>query len=416
MKKLGLYICLNLFVSTMVLANEIPNTLILDNPDRPITTTETIKKREKAELNLNIKKVTSYEIDGYVNRAKKLISFPLDSIESDDAFYLTSDKSIFNENTRELKEISQTYELEKINFLEKAVTFKYTTLSNELFLVNYSNSTKKLKKLYRWQQKYAKYIDEKKGDILISFTEEYKPFEIINFSTIDKNMKTKGKINVREGEYIKIDSLATSEVIVKDLKGEVLGNITLKNGSGILKLDDSKKGVILQDGSSLLNFGIGFRNGELLLQVKGTTDSAKEYSLALEIKNLDETISFYKLNIKPAQYGLKILSNNLTLDFANSPKVLSDEEKLSDELTSVGEISIDSKGLDIKVNFINNGSIKLKNGENTINAKLEGTLVTEGDLKTKVVKVLGRVKKEDTLNMPDGEYVGSTELVITVDS
>ncbi|MGL5723496.1 hypothetical protein, partial [Cetobacterium sp.] len=79
-------ITFNIFLCALTFSEEIPNTLILDNPNRPVTTAETIKKKEKAELNLSIKKVSSYDIDGYVNKNKKLISFVLDDLLVEDSF------------------------------------------------------------------------------------------------------------------------------------------------------------------------------------------------------------------------------------------------------------------------------------------------------------------------------------------
>ena len=105
----------------------------------------------------------------------------------------------------------------------------------------------------------------------------------------------------------------------------------------------------------------------------------------------------------------------MNLDFNNSAKVFNETETM--ELISKSEILIDSKDLNIKVDFINNGVIKLKNGENILNGKLEAQLdntLSKGKIKT--IEVIGKVKKEDIKNMPDGEYIGSTELIITVDS
>ena len=414
MANLKKILTLNIVLCALAFSEEIPNTLILDNPNRPVTKTETIKKKEKAELNLNIKKVSSYDIDGYVNKNKKLISFVLDEILTEDNFFLADNKEIFNEHTRKVKDYSTSYKKEKVDYINKAVTFKYNTLPKELYLVKYDSKTKGLKKLYKWQEQYAKYIDLNSGNILFSFTEEYRPFEIINFS-LNRSANTKGYLEIRNGEYLKIDPILSKEVIIKNSKGEVLETISLKNGNGASKLDETKKGLILENASSFLNFGIGFRNNEVLLQIKGTTDSTKEYPLNFEVVNLDNSVQTYNINIKPAQYALKILTNNLNLDFSNSPKTLDGTE--TTELISKSEILIDSKDLNIKVDFINNGVIKLKNGENILNGKLEAQLdntLSKGKIKT--VEVTGKVKKEDAKNMPEGEYVGSTELIIIVDS
>lgn len=414
MLNLKKFFILNAVLHVLTFSEEISNTLILDNPNRPVTKTKTIKKKEKAELNINVKKISSYNIDGYVNKNKKLISFLLDEILIEDTFFLVDNKEIFNEYTRKVKDYLNFYELEKVDYNNKFITFKYNSLPKELYLVKYNSKTKDLKKLYKWQEQSTKYINLHSGNILFSFTEEYKPFEIISFS-LKKSANKKGNLEIKNGNYLKIDSLLAKKVIIKNNKGVILDTISLKNGNGFSKLDESKKGIILENGSSILNFGIGFRDNEILLQIKGTTDSSKEYPMTFEVINLDETIESYNINIKPAQYGLKILNNSLNLNFNNSPKILNDNEV--SELISESKILIDSKDLNIKVNFVNNGVIKLKNGKNILNAKLDAQLENKlSKDQIKVIQVTGKIKKEDIKNIPDGDYVGSTELIIVVDS
>ncbi len=408
---------LNVFLCALAFSEDIPNTLILDNPKKSVSTVETMKNREKAELKLNIKKVSSFDIDGYVNKNKKLISFIIEDLTAEDGFYLVENKEIFNEQTRKLKDYSNAYEIEKTDYIGKNVTFKYNILPKEFYLVKYNSKTKELKKLYKWQEQEAKYIDTQSGNLLFSFTENYKPFDIVEFSP-NKISNTKGNLEIKNGNYLKIDPISSKEVVVKNGKGEILETIPLKTGSGFVKLDESKKGLILENGSSILNLGVGFRNNEVFLQVKGTTDSTKEYPMILEVVSLDESVQVYSVNIKPAQYALKILSNSLNLDFSNSEKNLNETEgKEEKELISKSEILIDSKDLNIKVEFINNGVIKLKNGENILTGKLEAQLDNSSSKgKIKTIQVIGKVNKEDVKNMPDGEYRGSTELIIVVDS
>lgn len=411
---LELIMIFNIFLFSLTFSEDIPNTLILDNPKKPVSTIKTIKKKEKAELNLNIKKISSFNLNGYINRDKKLISFVLDELVLEDNFYLTDTKEIFDERTKKVKDYSNIYELEKTDYLNKAVTFKYNNLPKELYLVKYDSKTKELKKLYKWQEEYTEYIDTQRGNLKFTFTEDYKPFEIISFS-LNKIANTKGVLEIKNGSYLKIDPILSKEVIIKNDKGENLGTITLKNGNGFFKLDESKKGLILERGSSILNFGIGFKNNEILLQIKGTTDSTKEYPLSFEVVNLDGTIQNYSANIKPAQYAFKILTNSLNLDFNNSKEALNEAE--IDELISKSEILIDSKDLNLEVQFINNGVIKLKNGENILNGKIEAQLENSlSQEKIKTIKVIGKVNKKDIKNMPDGDYIGSTELIIIVDS
>lgn len=414
MSNLKKIVIFKIILYSLTFSEDIPNTLILHNPKKKITTIETIKTNEKGELNLNIKKVSSYDIEGYVNRNQKLISFILDEITPEDGLYLVDNKDIFNEYTRKIKKHSNIYKIEKTDYFNKVVTFKYNILPKEFYLVKYNSKTKELKKLYRWQEQDIKYIDSQRGNLLVSFTETYKPFEIVSFS-LNRVANTKGNLEVKNGNYLKIDHLLAKEVVLKNNKGDILEIIALKKGNGFFRLDDSKMGLILENGSSILNLGIGFKDNEILLQVKGTTDSTKEYSMSLEVINLDETIQTYSLNIKPARYALKILSNSLNLDFDSSTKNLNENE--TTEITSKSEILVDANDLKIKVEFINNGAIKLKNGEHILNGKLEAQLDTDlSKGKIRSIQVIGKVNKEDIENIPDGDYIGSTELIIVVDS
>lgn len=411
-------ILFNIFLCALAFSEEVPNTLILDNPKKPISTVETIKKKEKAELNLSVKKISSFEVDGYVNKGKKLISFVLDELIPEDNFYLTDSKEIFNEKTKKVKDYSNIYELEKIDYPNKAVTFNYNVLPKEFYLVKYNSKTKELKKLYKWQEQYAKYINSQSGNLLFSFTEEYRPFEIVTFS-LNRSANLKGTLEIKNGDYLKIDPVLSKEVIIKNSKGKILETIPLENGNGFFKLDDSKKGLILENGSSILNFGVGFKDNDVLLQIKGTTDSTKEYGVSFDVVNIDGTVQSYNVNIKPAQYALKILSNSLNFDFSNLNIGLEKEKHKEEEnkLISESEILIDSKGLDIKLEFVNNGIIKLQNGENILNGMLDIQPNNKNsNEKIKAFKITGKVTKEDTKNLPDGDYVGKTELLVIVDS
>lgn len=413
-----------IMLNSLMLAEEIPNVLIMDNPKREVTTIETIKERERAELNLKVKKISSEEITPYINLEKRLMAFNIEDIENNDNFYLTDDTKIFNERSNKLNIKEQNFKLQEINLEKKAVIFKFDDLNRNLYLVRYNKENKSLKKLYKTKSGSIKYIEEIKGELLLSFTQEYMPYEIINFSSKNnKNFLTKGTTEIKSGKMIAIDLEHSSEIILKDKEGNILGNMNLNRGNGNLYLDESRKGILLNNGSSILNLGIGFDNGDLLLQVKGTTDSTKIYEMSLEIKNIDGTISKYNLGIKPADYTFTILNYNLNLNFAEAQvreKTIesSNGTVLEEELITRDILEIDSKGKDIRVNFKNNGIVKLVNGKNSFNVNLEGKVLKENtknkDIKN--VEVLGTVKKAEILGLPDVEYTGSAELLIYIDS
>ena len=421
MKKLIFFLNIAGLFSTLSYAettSSIPNVIITDNPNREVTTVNAKRNREKAELNSNIKKVTSSKVDTYVTKSKKLISFVLDEIGQEDKFYLTSNREIFNDKTKSLKVTENNYELKNTDLTNKVVSFKYSVLPETLYLVRYNDKTKDLIKLYKWQStESTTYINEMRGKIVYTFTDQYKPFEIIEFSKVNKSMLVKGTVEIKEGENININPESVKEVVLRDVKGEVIEKIPLINGNGSVSLDEAKRGIILKDGSSILNFGIGFEEGRLKLQVKGTTDASKEYPMIAEVINIDDTVSEYDISIKPAQYGFKVLNTGLSLDFAKSITTLESDGTKSEtsDLITTGEIVIDSKGFDIKAHFINDGVVKLRQGEAEVNAKLESVLVDNSG-SNKTIQVVGRVSKDDIRNIPSGEYSGTTELVISIDS
>ncbi|WP_300341570.1 hypothetical protein [Fusobacterium sp.] len=410
-------------LNSLILAEEIPNVLVLDNPKRDVTTVKTIKEKERAELNLSVRKISSIEIMPYVNVNKKLIAFYIEDLDSSDDFYLTDDSKIFNERNNKLNIKEQKFELKEIDLEKKVVIFNYEELKSDLYLVKYNRDNRSLKKLYKTKSGSIKYVEEIIGELLLRFTDEYKPREIVNFSKNNRSLLVKGITEIKSGKMIDIDLEQSSEVVLKDSEGKILENITLNRGNGRLYLDESKKGILLNNGSSILNLGLGFDNGDLLLQVKGTTDSTKIYELSLEIKNIDGTISKYNLGIKPTDYGLKILNNSLNLNFSEAQvreklRESSEGTVVEEELITKDILEIDSKGIDIRVEFKNNGIVKLINNENSFNVNLEGKLLNENNKNEdiKSIEVLGITKKADIAGLPSGDYKGTAELIIYIDS
>ena len=56
---------------------EIPHSYVTDNPNTQINKIETIKEREKAELNLSVTKVKSKELSGQIDESNKRIILTL---------------------------------------------------------------------------------------------------------------------------------------------------------------------------------------------------------------------------------------------------------------------------------------------------------------------------------------------------
>lgn len=413
-------ICLlTLLINLLSQAEEIPHTLIIDNPDRPITTLETMKKKDKGELNLNIKKVTTKEIKGYINKDQNIISFYLTDKDISGDFYLAKTKDIFNKYTRQVNDINGFFPLNR-DLNKKTISFKYDVLPDEIYLINYNKSNMNLINLYKTKEKDLVNIKLNQGELKFVFNEAYKPLEIINIS----KESNKGQLYVSSGKKFEIDPLIAEDIKIKDMKGNILGIISLKNGNGLYKLDNSKKGIFLKNESSILNLGIGVKNSDLFIQIKGVTDSSKEYPMILEVKNIDGSTANYSLTLKAPQYGFKILNTQLDLNFENtvSPQLIETNDKslnkiTNNQLKSTSEILIDSKGLDIKASFINNGVIKLKKGNDIVTGRLEAVVPNNPSTKDiKSIQVIGTIDKKELENKSEGEYLGSTELLIEIDS
>ena len=76
MKRKIVNFLLFILLSMMALA-EVPHTYVTDNPKSEVHKVETIKEREKANLNLSVTKKKSKEIQGQIDESNKQITFSL---------------------------------------------------------------------------------------------------------------------------------------------------------------------------------------------------------------------------------------------------------------------------------------------------------------------------------------------------
>ena len=74
-----MYVFLTAIFLSLSCFGEIPHSYVTDNPNTQINKIETIKEREKAELNLSVTKIKSKEIEGRLNQDSKNIEFILPS-------------------------------------------------------------------------------------------------------------------------------------------------------------------------------------------------------------------------------------------------------------------------------------------------------------------------------------------------
>ena len=74
-----LYVFLTAIFLSLSCFGEVPHSYVTDNPNTQVNKIETIKEREKAELNLSVTKIKSKEIEGRLNQSSKNIEFILPS-------------------------------------------------------------------------------------------------------------------------------------------------------------------------------------------------------------------------------------------------------------------------------------------------------------------------------------------------
>ena len=138
-----------LFFAINVFA-EIPHSYVTENPDKEVTKIETLKRKDKAELNLTITKLKSEEIEGVFDPEQNKIFFTLDNTEHE---IQPGDHIYVSEELQEVPSISTTNGRRKINRmlsqkvlkdgnLEYTVTNKNNTTEIE---VSYSNDERELK-------------------------------------------------------------------------------------------------------------------------------------------------------------------------------------------------------------------------------------------------------------------------------
>lgn len=130
--------------------------------------------------------------------------------------------------------------------------------------------------------------------------------------------------------------------------------------------------------------------------------------MVIDIKNLDDSIISYSLLIKPPKYRFKILTNSINLNFEESIKS-------KDKIFAESEILIDSKDLDIKATFSNNGIVTLKKDKEVLTGYLI-TKIYNNISNVKKIKVIGSINKKDLNTISNGEYIGEAELFIEIDS
>lgn len=162
-----------LILNIISFSNEVPHTYIYDNPEKAITTAETLKKKPNgAEMNISVTKVKTQEIEGLFNKEDKKIYLTINELNVSDRLIITDTlKDIKNPSKLMLSKSKYDYEY---NYPDIDISTEGMALNSKLYIIvlDSTNNLKFIKK--------------------VSSVKEYKP-EL--YSVVDKVMKMSARSN-----------------------------------------------------------------------------------------------------------------------------------------------------------------------------------------------------------------------------
>lgn len=162
-----------MLILNIISFSEIPHTYIYDNPEKAITTAETLKKKPNgAEMNISVTKVKTQEIEGLFNKEDKKIYLTINELNVSDRLIITDTlKDIKNPSKLMLSKSEYDYEY---NYPDIDISTEGMALNSKLYIIvlDSTNNLKFIKK--------------------VSSVKEYKP-EL--YSVVDKVMKMSARSN-----------------------------------------------------------------------------------------------------------------------------------------------------------------------------------------------------------------------------
>ena len=162
-----------LILNIISFSKEVPHTYIYDNPEKAITTAETLKKKPNgAEMNISVTKVKTQEIEGLFNKEDKKIYLTISELNMSDRLIITDTlKDIKNPSKLMLSKSKYDYEY---NYPDIDISTEGMALNSKLYIIvlDSTNNLKFIKK--------------------VSSVKEYKP-EL--YSVVDKVMKMSARSN-----------------------------------------------------------------------------------------------------------------------------------------------------------------------------------------------------------------------------
>lgn len=162
-----------MLILNIISFSEVPHTYIYDNPEKAITTAETLKKKPNgAEMNISVTKVKTQEVEGLFNKEDKKIYLTINELNMSDRLIITDTlKDIKNPSKLMLSKSKYDYEY---NYPDIDVSTEGMALNSKLYIIvlDSTNNLKFIKK--------------------VSSVKEYKP-EL--YSVVDKVMKMSARSN-----------------------------------------------------------------------------------------------------------------------------------------------------------------------------------------------------------------------------
>lgn len=398
-----------IFSSIITLANtEVPNVIIKDSSELPASILELEKKKDKAELNLKVKKMTSKKLEEKYDKYEDIYYIELpELISQDEGIYLTSNYRKIKENKLKISNSEIEYLLDG-NRIEVSNTSQ--NKSKRIYILKYNKNTKELLNVYVVDRKS---IDNEylQNHLDLEFTDNYIAYtdETLSRTSVSENVKVLG------GEIIEI-SEEINKLDILSLTGEKLGSINLSSGSGGIGLDNSSNGIKLRNSKGYLNFGIGFENKKLKLKLKEWSFAENKYTFLIKGYGKNRELD-YLISLKPALHKLKLNKCGINLDFGE----VSQNE--TQEITATFEdlrIQMPESVGTITVKFLDEGKMNmyLDDNSDSILAMLSSEVVEDEKViegyRNMNIKLKGKIV-ESIKNKKPGNYKGTSELLILID-
>ena len=147
-----LILTLSLLMSNIIFA-EVPHITIIENPSKEVTKVETLKRKDKAELNISVEKKKSKEVVGYIY---------IDKIKIFKEFNENMD---FNDNYKLLDINGKEYKTLNLIKTEEGLEIECKKIPDYIYLVGE-------KETWIWINRHVELLEHKK-DLTIQFTDDY---------------------------------------------------------------------------------------------------------------------------------------------------------------------------------------------------------------------------------------------------